>query len=381
MDEIPITYYASAKRTSIPKLLNQNNVFESNKLLCEVLNAVPDIVLILNSDRQIIFTNQTVLLLLEKDSFKSILGMRPGELLNCEHSFETKGGCGTSEFCKTCGAVNAILNSQKGIADVQECRITQRGDLDALDFKVFATPLSINGNKFTIFSVIDISHEKRRRMLEKIFLHDIINTASSLRVAVNLLSEADRTIIPEYTEMILNLSDSLIEEIVTQREIAAAETNDLRSEMSIFNSLELLKEITRFYSIPERGKDKLIQIDPGSSDISINSDRVLLRRVLGNMLKNALEGTEPGGTIIAGCNKLGNNVCFWVHNDSYIPRDYQLQIFQRSFTTKGIGRGIGTYSIKLLTEKYLKGKVSFTSSEENGTVFTVICPLQLPLSE
>jgi sensor histidine kinase regulating citrate/malate metabolism len=48
-----------------------------------------------------------------------------------------------------------------------------------------------------------------------------------------------------------------------------------------------------------------------------------------------------------------------------------MQLFQRSFSTKGNGRGIGTYSIKLLTENYLKGKVSFFSNEEEGTVFSI----------
>ncbi len=57
-----------------------------------------------------------------------------------------------------------------------------------------------------------------------------------------------------------------------------------------------------------------------------------------------------------------------------MPREVQLQIFQRSFSTKGLGRGLGTYSVRLLTERYLKGSVSFTSSAEFGTTFRVRCP-------
>ena len=51
------------------------------------------------------------------------------------------------------------------------------------------------------------------------------------------------------------------------------------------------------------------------------------------------------------------------------------QVFQRSFSTKGEGHGLGTYSIKLLTERYLKGTTGFTSSAENGTEFFVRIPL------
>ena len=379
MDQLPITYFADADRSPLPEIIFQNNLFRKNILLSEVMNAIPDIILILNHNRQIIYTNKTVMSLLEKENGNSVLGMRPGELLNCIHAFEHTGGCGTSEFCKTCGAVNAVLNSQKGIADVQECRITQKSGLEALDLKVFATPISVDGNEFTIFSVLDISHEKRRRMLEKIFLHDIINTAGSLQGAAHLLYEADQSEIPEFREMILHLSNSLLEEIIAQREIAAAENNDLNMEVTSFNSLELLKEITHFYGMHVRGKNKAILIDPASAAIEMKSDRVLLRRILGNMIKNALEATEAGGTIITGCSFHENNASFWVHNDAFIPRYDQLQIFQRSFTTKGPGRGIGTYSIKLLTEKYLKGKASLNSSKESGTVFTVSCPINLTI--
>jgi signal transduction histidine kinase len=379
MNKTPITFYAPAERSPLSVIKNLNEIFIRDQVLCNVLNAVPDIILILNSDRQVIFANKIVNSFLSEENIKLIIGMRPGELLNCEHATETCGGCGTSEFCKTCGAVNAILNSQKGIADVQECRITQKGGLEALDLRVYATPLSISGNNFTIFSVVDISHEKRRRMLEKIFLHDIINTASSLKGAANLLSESNPSDKTDYAELIINLSDSLLEEIVAQREIAAAETNDLIIELSTFNSIELLNEITRFCSMQGGGNGKMILVDSVSEQISIHSDRVLLRRALGNMIKNALEATEPGGVVNTGCYIKKNIASFWVHNDTFIPTDYQLQIFQRSFTTKGLGRGIGTYSIKLLTEKYLKGKASLISSEENGTVFTVSCPINLTI--
>jgi sensor histidine kinase regulating citrate/malate metabolism len=54
-----------------------------------------------------------------------------------------------------------------------------------------------------------------------------------------------------------------------------------------------------------------------------------------------------------------------------MPEEVKMQLFQRSFSTKGEGRGIGTYSIRLLTENYLNGKVSFISNKTDGTVFSV----------
>jgi sensor histidine kinase regulating citrate/malate metabolism len=52
-----------------------------------------------------------------------------------------------------------------------------------------------------------------------------------------------------------------------------------------------------------------------------------------------------------------------------------MQLFKRSFSTKGLDRGLGTYSMKILGERYLKGKVYFTTSEEDGTSFFFDLPL------
>jgi sensor histidine kinase regulating citrate/malate metabolism len=76
-----------------------------------------------------------------------------------------------------------------------------------------------------------------------------------------------------------------------------------------------------------------------------------------------------------GCTNDDNFVTIWVRNSAFIKREIQLQIFMRSFSTKGSNRGLGTYSMKLLGEKYLGGKVSFTTDEKDGTVFSVQIPL------
>ena len=46
-------------------------------------------------------------------------------------------------------------------------------------------------------------------------------------------------------------------------------------------------------------------------------------------------------------------------------------------SAKGEGRGLGTYAMRLLSERYLKGHVSFTTSPLAGTKFHAIYPLSL----
>jgi signal transduction histidine kinase len=96
------------------------------------------------------------------------------------------------------------------------------------------------------------------------------------------------------------------------------------------------------------------------------------------MVKNALEATSPREEIVLSCRAArGRRIEFRVYNPAYIPRDIQQQVFQRFFSTKGKDRGLGTYGMRLLSEQYLKGKVSFFSSPEMGTCFLARYPVNL----
>jgi signal transduction histidine kinase len=117
-------------------------------------------------------------------------------------------------------------------------------------------------------------------------------------------------------------------------------------------------------------------VAPDCDDVRLQTDRTLLARVIGNLAKNALEAEAAGAAVTLNCKKSGSGAVFTVHNPSQMPEDSRLQVFQRSFSTKGAGRGLGTYSIRLLTERYLKGKVSFSTGPE-GTTFRAEYPASL----
>jgi sensor histidine kinase regulating citrate/malate metabolism len=87
-----------------------------------------------------------------------------------------------------------------------------------------------------------------------------------------------------------------------------------------------------------------------------------------------LEASPKNATVVLDCYQEGATIVFTVNNLSYMSIAVQAQVFQRSFSTKGSGRGLGTYSIKLLTERYLNGTVHFSTSEDKGTTFFVNLP-------
>ena len=148
----------------------------------------------------------------------------------------------------------------------------------------------------------------------------------------------------------------LIEEIESQRDLASAERGELAPKPVRIASRRLLEDLAGFYRGHEVARGKSIELDPGTEDVQLSADRVLLSRVLGNMLKNALEATPDGGVVKAGCRKDGDGLVFWVNNPAVMSEESKLQVFMRSYSTKGADRGLGTYSMKLITERYLEGK-------------------------
>ncbi len=375
-NKIP-TEFAPAERTSTEVVKAQSIIVENEPLINMITNAVTDIVLVLNEHRQIIYSNQLLFNLLGIPEVDNVFGLRPGEVLDCIHAKKTKGGCGTTEFCSTCGAVKAILKSQAGIKDVQECRVLQATSGEALDLRVIATPLEVEGERFTVFSVSDISHEKRRHVLERTFFHDVLNTAGGLQGLAELLIEADEDEMAELSGSVYRVSERLVQEIKTQRMLNAAESDELQVGVDTIQSMDLLNAVREIYEAHDICEDRHMQIDSEAVAVEFESDETLISRVIGNMVKNALEASREGDTVTMGCQRKDNRIEFWVNNPTFMPREVQLQVFQRSFSTKGGGRGLGTYSMKLLTDRYLKGEVSFTSLETQGTTFRATYPLSL----
>lgn len=377
------TEFASAGRAGEDTLARQSAYFASSPVFVQFMDYIPDLVLVVNSERQIVYANKASLGAGAAAGHEQFLGFRPGEFFGCIHGEEMGAGCGTSRFCSCCGAVRAILESQAGRSAVEECRITlsQEHGERAVELRIWATPIEFEGERFTFFVAHDIQDEKRREALERIFLHDVNNTAMTLQAlslllnARSLLASSPKpTPQPDHVRQIRALADQLLDQLDSHRQLVAAESGQLQLRVAPVRSLELLEDIAQLHR-SDVLQGRRIWIADDSCDVFFQSDKRLLSRVLRHMVKNGLEGSAEGDTVTLGCRLDDDRVQFWVQNRTYMPENVRLQIFVRSFSTKGAGRGLGTYTMKLLSERYLGGRLAFTSTEVEGTTFYASYPV------
>jgi hypothetical protein len=374
---VPIpTDFLPAERLTRGQVLDQAKRLVESPTLIAMLDTAPGMVALLNLERQIVFCNDACAKAGKLAHKEEALGMRPGELLGCIHAVETPGGCGTSELCRYCGLAAALVTGQEGRANSGECLLQCCGDNRDIsaEYAVEVRPLPQLGGAWQCYSLRDISGEKRREALERVFFHDILNRASAVQGASRVLddddiSSAERA---EFTGMLSDSARALVDEIRSHRMLLAAERGELTAERASCDTLQALQEAATAcipFGLPE---NKKIAILPCAQSISIQTDASLLGRILINLLKNALEASQRGMTITANCiTCTPQRIRFTVHNGSVMPDHVRAHVFQRSFTTKGSGRGLGTYSIKLLTENYLGGRAGFESGQDQGTTFYV----------
>jgi signal transduction histidine kinase len=369
---------APSKRISRAEALSQLREAHASSQITGVLDTVAAPIAVLNAERQVIFANRAFQEFAGSPSVDEMCGGRPGEILGCAHA---KNGCGESDWCGFCGALQALQETQRtGQEVVRECHIASDGGnrAAAYDLLVRTAPFQITGQAYVMISFIDINHQKRRMALEKIFFHDILNTASSFRVYLDLLRRGISD--NDSRGLLARLSaicDTLEEEIQAQKIMLSAESGTLETQRNLIDARAIALHLKSQAEGLEIARGRTIVIAPFSEQFAFISDDSLVKRVLGNMLKNALEASPKGSEVTIGFHKdAEGRAAFSVHNPTYIEQVVQRQIFHRYFSTKGEGRGLGTWGMKLFAEDYLGGSITFVSSREEGTTFTLALPIK-----
>lgn len=370
------TYYAPAARTERRLFKNQIETISQSPIISTLLKTMSGLMVILNEDRQIVGLNHLFLEMLGIDNPEEALGLRLGESLHCIHADKLPSGCGTTSHCRTCGAVIAIMGALEGnCPEEQICALTAEKDGERRDFclLVRAQPVEIDGFRWVLVFAQDITQQQFWVNLEQVFFHDINNVLTVLLAHAQRLSArqpGDRDV-----EAVEEVSRRLAGEIALQRCLSAQRDASYLLQKSVINLDQLREELDLVVRSHVSLDGRQLIEDWPQQEVCLSTDILLLSRVLGNMLINALEATAKGGKVRLSVSAEADSVIWEVWNAGAMPVAVKQRIFQRHFSTKAkSGRGLGTYSMKIFGEKYLGGRVDFESTPEFGTCFRFRLP-------
>lgn len=168
----------------------------------------------------------------------------------------------------------------------------------------------------------------------------------------------------------------LVSEILDFRKV---QNNKAVLKLNRFNLAETLRLWADDFDAVTSRKGITVKVDApaDAAQATVIADRDKLARVFFNLMSNAVKYTPKDGTITITLRHNGGSFFFTMNNDSVktISKDDLPHIFERFYQPKGSigGTGIGLALVKANVDLH-HGSISATSSQEEGTTFSITLP-------
>jgi len=238
----------------------------------------------------------------------------------------------------------------------------------------------------------DISEAKElgetRKQLTEMIVHDLRSPLTTLLGGLKILEDSltqDQqnsgpaaqalSVSRRSVDQMLGLVNSLLD-------IAKLESGDLPLTLEAVRVNDLLSELVTTYVNEANAESVFLTLNtPSKNGTELQADREKLRRVLINLLDNALKFTPPGGSIEVNLKQASDRIWISVCDTGPgIPEDLREQIFEPFVQVPGVagrrrGTGLGLAFAKLAVEAH-GGRIWAEGREGGGTVFTMELPLR-----
>jgi hypothetical protein len=363
------TCFAPPERLSESALLKEAALLECYLKAQHLIQCIPQPTAILAPTRQILWANTAFLAHFGIKNLHEIIGLRPGELIRCNHLPTCPNGCGTGAACQVCEAVNAVLESQHNRACRKVThRVNQSGKV--LDFAVHALPIHLEDRVHTLICVEPEQDNSQLKHLNQHILKDINRVSSELKW---IFAPDASTVSAKDKERIHRELIALQRKVLVHELFSSIQADRLRPRFQTLLSTEIMQAIIQTFTATHPGS---VQMAADSKTVYFSSDSSLFSLVIEIVLDNAIDfrsETDPI-TIDMEINQPGF-LDVTISNSGYIHPIVQLKMLNPYFSTKPDGGGLNLTLSHLIVEHYLHGQLSFYSSLSEGTQFVISIPL------
>jgi Na+/proline symporter/signal transduction histidine kinase len=213
--------------------------------------------------------------------------------------------------------------------------------------------------------------------------HDILQPLNAARLYMSSLVE--RVSGEEAVSLARNADASLdaVEEILTALlDISRLDSGAMKPELGVIRMDDIFRQLAIEFGPMAKSKGLPLTFVPCS--LSVRTDRRLVRRLLQNLISNAVKYT-PMGRVLVGCRRRRGKLLIQICDTGIgIPQGRQKQIFrefqrldQGALIARGLGLGL---SIVERIGRVLDHKIAVYSLPGKGSIFTIELPLAAPLA-
>lgn len=284
----------------------------------------------------------------------------------------------------------------KTVSDFKTQRIYLLIMLSALLLLALAYVYVVNANraKARMNRQLADSVEQQRQMTKHIEelthtqLQFFTNISHELRTPLTLIAGPTEQLLEDKTvqgthrrmlQMVERNTKILIQLVSEILDFRKVQNNKAVLKLNRFNLGETLRLWADDFGAVTSRKGITVQVDApaDATQATIIADRDKLARVFFNLMSNAVKYTPKDGTITITLRHNEGSFFFTINNDSVktISKDDLPHIFERFYQPKGSigGTGIGLALVKANVDLH-HGSISVTSSQEEGTTFSITLP-------
>jgi two-component system NtrC family sensor kinase len=198
--------------------------------------------------------------------------------------------------------------------------------------------------------------------------HEVGNPLAAISSLVQLMNR--RNIQPETREKLQLVDDQLRRIQRTLRELVDFSRPVLheRSRCDLHAVLDAALNIAKYYK-RKKGKQIITHYTQDLPPLMLVRDQLV--QVFLNLILNAMDATEEGGTIDIRTTIVGDELRIDIRDDGHgIEPEHRARVFAPYFTTKETGTGLGLFVCRNIVEQN-EGRIELSESSEAGTMFTV----------
>jgi len=198
--------------------------------------------------------------------------------------------------------------------------------------------------------------------------HDLRGPMQTISSAAYLMERA-----PAKSDELLQIIKDAVQRSTEMLKELRSQTRDTPLSIVCFDLVELLNVTVKAIQIPESVKLDL-RAEDGLEAVFL--DPLKIRRVLDNLVGNALDAMPDGGVLMLEAGMAEDDVSIKISDTGVgIPEEEMSSLFKPFHTTKREGSGLGLVYCKRAVEVH-GGTLTVESEVGVGTTFTVTIPKQ-----